>query len=124
MPRSFVWGLYVDDLGDGYAVKVDADYFADSRRGWGAVDPTTVPQLPRGWLPRKVFGYDEEGRSNMAIAATVDAPIWTGEVSTFVVYGADQLAHFVDIVTRFREKRLPSNSFIDSLRSRMERQKL
>jgi hypothetical protein len=107
--RGFVWAGYIDDLGAVWAVKVDADYAADPARGWQTVDPTAVPQLPRGWLTRAVFGLDEVGRAIRATAASTSSAIWSGTVSTFSFYASDQVAHTASIIERRAERRLPRN---------------
>jgi hypothetical protein len=110
MARGRSWNLYVDDLGALWAVLVDVDYAADPDRGWTAVDPTVVAQLPRGWLPRKVVGLDSLGNQILAIAATTAAPIWSGAVATFSFFATDQLAHDATIIGRRSERRLPRTS--------------
>jgi hypothetical protein len=106
MTRGFVWASYIDDQAVAYAVRVDADYFADLDRGWTPGDPLNQPQLARGWKPRRVLGLDEDGNLVHALAGSVDAPIWNGDAPTFTFNGTDQLPHTARIIARQSEKRL------------------
>jgi hypothetical protein len=106
MPRGRIWGAYVDDDGNIWAVRVDADTADDQNRGWSQVIDPTVPQLARGWLPRKVFGYDSTGRRHEAIVATTDAALWTGAANAFFVETTDAQLVQVDVIGRLEERRL------------------
>ena len=106
MARGFSWGLYVDNDGNGWAVKVDSDYLLDPDRGWVEVLDASTPQLPRGWKPRKVIGFDDQGNRRTAIAATTDAPIWALSVGTFTIEASDQTSQLVTITGRLEERQL------------------
>ena len=90
MARGFVWGVYVDDAGDSWALRVDADAAAEVGRGWAAPAPPGTLLWPKYWRPRRVVGLDPTGRSQSAIVATTTADLWTNGVSSFVVETTDQ----------------------------------
>ena len=103
MARGFVWAEYLTDDGVTYALRVDADEAADPIRGWTVVqDVATVP-LPRGWLPRVVIGTDENGHPRSTRVSSVDAPLWVGDVTSFVIEGSDQLSHECQVIGRKQE---------------------
>lgn len=104
MPRGFVWGVYLDDLGVAWRLRVDADYATHAERGWVEANPEAVDPLPRQWVPRRVVGVDDEGRRRAAVVATTSAELWTGAVSTFEIEGSDQLPHAV-VVTELNGER-------------------
>lgn len=106
MPRGFVWGIYVDDLGGSWAMRVDADYAADADRGWITDGVSGLPPFPRMWSPRRVIGIDETGREQQAIAATLAAAIWTGLVPTFVFTANDGFLRVADITGKRAERRV------------------
>lgn len=93
MPRGREWGEYIDDRGAVFALRVDADYFADPDRCWASVDPETTPAFPRGRKPRQVRGIDDEGVIARAVVPRVTCPLWTGAQREFLFYGMDQLPH-------------------------------
>jgi len=80
---GFSWLAYGSDDGRTYALKVDDDLVADPGRGWAVAATEADPQYPRGWTPRAVIGMSAEGALRWAIIATLDAPLWTGELDTF-----------------------------------------
>ena len=84
MPRSPVWGVYVDDDSNAWALLLDGDYFLDPVRGWDSAEGLGLSPLPRGWRPRQVKGIDADGRSRYAIVPSVTAPLWVGEATSFV----------------------------------------
>lgn len=88
MSRGFVWGVYVDDQGGSWAKRVDADQLEDPNRGW-TVAPAGLSPLPREWLARRVEGVDETGRKQSTVVGSLEAPLWTGAVGTFVVEAND-----------------------------------
>lgn len=98
--------MYQDDNGQPYALKVDADYAAQPERGWVVVDPTSLPQFPRGWRARAVLGLDEEGRSASALIANLEAELWQGLVQVFTFNGTDELPHVASVIGRRSENRL------------------
>jgi hypothetical protein len=108
--RGLVWAVYIDDDGRSWSRRVDADQVDDPGRGWSSEDVTNWLPLPRGWLPRKVRGLDEEGRTGFAVVASVEAPLWTGAQSTFTIEGTDQLPHEAIVVERFAERQVLSKA--------------
>lgn len=104
--RGFLWAVYVDDNGQNWARRVDADQVEDPGRGWTQDGVESWTTLPRGWLPRRVRGLDDEGREGFAVVATVDSPLWTGSQTTFTIEGSDQLPHTAQVVEYFAEKRV------------------
>jgi len=104
--RGFVWAIYVDDGGRSWTKRVDADQVEDPGRGWSQDAVADWPPLPRGWLPRKVRGLDEEGREGFAVVARLDAPLWVGTQASFTVEGSDQLPHEAVVIERFAEKQV------------------
>ena len=105
MPRGFVWAVYVDDDGGQWGLLVDADYVQDADRGWITDGAETLFPMPRQWLPRKVIGIDELGRTQYAIAGSLAAAIWTGLVPTFVFTANDGISRVADITGRLQERR-------------------
>lgn len=103
MLRGFVWGEYQTNDGTAFALQVDANYLAMPERGWVAATTGEFP-LPRGWIPRRVFGIDDLGRVQFAIAATLAADIWTGVASTFTILGTDDAPHTCTIFKRVDER--------------------
>lgn len=104
MSRGYVWGLYESDDGNTYALRVDADYAAQSERGWAYPAPSGTPVYPRGWSPRKVVGLDENGHPRHAIVATVAADLWTGVASTFTISGTDETEHTCTVIRSLGER--------------------
>lgn len=107
MARGFQWGIYVDDLGGQWRLRVDRDYLADADRGWIPADDLSLPPLPRMWRPRFVIGIDESGRQQRATAASLAAAVWIGlvPVFTFETTGQEQTLAVADIIGRFAEVR-------------------
>jgi hypothetical protein len=105
MPRGQLWGLYWDDTGRPWALRVDMDYAADPSRGWTIAEAGTFP-LPRAWKPRRVVGWDDSGRIRSTVVARTDAPLWLGEVTEFLIEGSDQLDHIVHVTGRMEERRV------------------
>ena len=106
MPRGRGWYAYIDDNGLTWAVRVDRDYAADPGRGWVSLEDPSVPQLARGWLPRRVFGHSSDGVLYTTRVATTDAPLWTGAQATFQVETTDQLLVDVQVIGRHQERRV------------------
>jgi len=107
MPRGFVWAVYETDDGRLFGLRVDADLVAQGDRGWLTVGADLTNPLPRGWLPRRVRGIDTDGNIRYARAGRLDAPIWVGSVSTFLVQGSDGLPRAATIVGRQGERAPP-----------------
>jgi hypothetical protein len=105
MPRGFVWGAYIDDAGQTWRLRVNADYALEAARGWTEVQPPDVAPLPRGWLPRKVVGVDELGARRSAIVARLDAALWTGGTASFLLEGSDQSFHVCTVTGSLEERR-------------------
>jgi hypothetical protein len=104
MPRGFVWAYYASDDGRTYALQVDADYAAVSARGWTYPAAHGTYVYPRGWMPRKVIGLDEDGHPREAVVGTVTADLWTGVATTFTVNGTDGAPHTCTVFDRRQER--------------------
>jgi hypothetical protein len=102
--RGYVWGQYVSDDGNTYALRVDADYHAMTDRGWSTPAASGTPVYPRGWTPRKVLGLDELGHPRFAVIADVSAPLWTGASGTFVINASDESEHTCTVIQRRGER--------------------
>src|SRR5215469_7662687 len=103
MPRGFVWAAYFSDDGRQFALRVDADEAQQPERGWTVIDDVATVPFPRGWLPRRVRGIDENGHPRSTRVATTDADLWTGVVGVFTIEGSDQLMHQVTVLGRDQE---------------------
>lgn len=104
MPLGFVWAVYTTDDGRAFGLRVDRDLVSQGDRGWVTAGAELTVPFPRGWLPRRVRGIDTDGNIRYARAGRLDAPIWTGAVSTFLVQGSDQVARLATIVGRQGER--------------------
>ena len=105
MPRGYVWGVYIDDNANLWRLRVNADYFEETARGWVAADPSAIVPLLRLWKPRCVLGVDEEGRQRRAIVAWLGADLWTGSESVFQIEGTDQTFHPCTVISFQSERR-------------------
>lgn len=105
--RGFVWAIYIDDDGNRWLMRVDADYFIDPDRGWTAAEPEDVLLWPQGWRPREVEGLEESGVSQRARVGSVDAPLWTRSATTFTVNASDQTAVVATVFRYWHERRRP-----------------
>lgn len=105
MSRGFIWAEYVTDDGQPFALKVDADYFFEPARGWSASATSDSLPLPRGWKPRRVWGYDAAGNRQSAVVSTVLADLWTGVTTVFGVEANDNTVKSVTVVGRWQEQR-------------------
>jgi hypothetical protein len=103
VPRGFRWASYVTDDGTLYATKVDADYFDQVERGWSNDGVELLPVLPRGALPRRVVGIDEQGDRRYAICASTDADLWVGLVDAFTFEANDNELQLATVVGRQQE---------------------
>jgi len=104
LPRGFVWRRYTTDDGVQYATRVDADYAAETARGWPAASAAGLPVFPLEGLKRKVFGLDPLGNRRTAVVASIDAPLWTGAASTFNLEANDNTVVVVQVIGRFAEQ--------------------
>jgi hypothetical protein len=107
MPRGFVWAVYRDDDGTPWAVQADRDYVAQASRGWSTDGVDLLPPLPRRWRPRRVVGFDDSGRTQVAIVASVEADLWTGTATTFDVEASDQSTVTATVLKSQGERRVP-----------------
>jgi hypothetical protein len=103
---TFMWQLYTSDDQRLYAVRVHEYHVAMPERGWLLEASEGALQYPQGWTPRHVIGLSLEGRNIKAIAATTDAPIWSGAVSDFQFLDGNGDFQVATIITRVRERRL------------------
>lgn len=106
--RGFEWMIYTDDLGERWLMRVDADYAADPDRGWAERTSGDTLIWPQGWRPREVEGIEAEGRTQRTRVGHVNAPLWTREVTTFLVNASDELPVAATVFRYWAEKRLPS----------------
>jgi hypothetical protein len=86
---GFIWGRYVSDDGNTYALRVDADYHAMVERGWDVPADSATIVYPRGWRPRYALGLDAAGHPRRAVVASVVASLWVGSVTTFTIRASD-----------------------------------
>jgi len=105
--RGFEWAIYVDDNGNRWLMRVDADYYADPDRGWTARTEGDVLIWPQGWTPRAVEGVEAEGFRQRTRVGSVSAPLWTRAVTTFLVNASDALPVAVVVNRYLAEKRSP-----------------
>lgn len=106
--RGFEWAIYTDDLDRRWLMKVDADYYADPDRGWSA--PTSEDNLiwPQGWRPRVVEGVEDSGTTQRTRVGSLTAPLWTREVTSFVVNASHELPVSVTVIRYLSESRTPA----------------
>lgn len=97
-------GSYHTDGGTEYKTEVDRDRFAVASFSWAA--PSGVlPQMPRGFKPRRVVGISgTSGRRGTAIVPVTTADIWTGVATTFDVEADDATIDTMTVTQRFAEK--------------------
>jgi len=103
MTRGFVWGVYIDDSGQPWAKRVDADQVDDPDRGW-TLAPGGMFPFPREWLARRVQGIDDTGRTQVVVVATLDAPLWTGAATAFTVEANDGTLVVAQVIGRLGER--------------------
>jgi hypothetical protein len=103
MSRGFTWCVYVDDLDRQWALRVDADEALDPIRGWGAAAGLGLVPLPRGWKPRRVWGYDAVGNLRETRVATTTCDLWTGAATVFQIEANDNTLVDVTRVGTFAE---------------------
>jgi len=104
MPRGRARAIYVTDSGQAWWLWVDRDSIADTSRGWTLAPPGASSPLGRQFLPRRVIGVDDLGHTRYTRIATVQAPLWTGGVSTWTYEGTDRLPHVATVVGRQEER--------------------
>lgn len=104
--RGFTWCVYVDDIATPWAIRVDADHMLDPGRGWSTDGVGSLVPLPRLWRPRRVVGIDLDGRTQSAVVASVDAPLWTGVAVEFEVEANDNTVTSATVIARQAETRL------------------
>ena len=57
--------------------------------GWVSAAGLGLLPLPRGWRPRRVYGYDPTGNRRETRVASTAAALWTGAASTFAIEASD-----------------------------------
>lgn len=102
--RGYLASEYLDDGGTPWKLLVDADYAQDPARGWTTGAIPGLPPFPRLWIPRRVVGIDETGRRVETRVASVDAPLWTGEVLSFWVHASDGGLYNATVIRKIRER--------------------
>src|SRR5262245_44512560 len=90
MPRGRRRCIYHTDTDKLFWLWVDADSVSDPNRGWVEMSPNQLDPLPRGWLPRRVFGVDPLGKTQRVRVASVSAPLWTGSAQTWQFEASDR----------------------------------
>ena len=105
--RGFEWAIYVDDNDNRWLMRVDADYYADPDRGWLARTSADVLIWPQAWLPRAVEGVEAEGFRQRTRVGSVSAPLWTREVTTFLINASDALPVAVAVTRYLGERATP-----------------
>ena len=106
--RGFEWAIYLDDDGNRWLMRVDADYYADSDRGWSARTSEDTLIWPQGWLPRAVEGVEDGGVRQRTRVGSTTAPLWTRAVTSFVVNASDEAPVAVSVTHYIAEVRQPS----------------
>jgi hypothetical protein len=96
---------YLDDDGVPWLLRVRAEYALDVNRGPWVAAPPGLPPFPRLRRARRVVGIDPLGRVQYAIAASLNAPIWTGAVTAFVFRAGDGFTYAAIITGRQGERR-------------------
>ena len=102
--RGRLWAVYVSDDQVAYAVRELDVYIDQVERGWTTAGVNGLVPLPRGWLPRRVFGVDADGNRRTALVASLGAALWTGVTTAFQVIGSDLQLHEVTVVGRAMER--------------------
>jgi len=106
--RGFEWAVYLDDDGNRWLMRVDADYYADPDRGWSARTSEDVLIWPQGWLPRSIEGVEATGFRQRTRIGSLAAPLWTGSVTTFSINASDALPVACVAFRYLGEQRRPS----------------
>jgi hypothetical protein len=102
-----VWATYYDDLENPWAIRVNASYAEMVERGWNTANVDLLFPLPRQYVPRKVFGYDDDGNRRFAVIGHVEALVWTGQSSTFAIIANNGATALVHVAGRYSERRPP-----------------
>jgi len=105
--RGFEWAIYIDDDSNRWLMRVDADYYADPDRGWFARTSEDVLIWPQAWQPRVVEGIESTGTRQRTRIGSLSAPLWTREVTSFVVNASDELPTSATVIRYLQEKRAP-----------------
>jgi len=105
--RGFEWAIYTDDNDNRWLMQVDADYFADPDRGWSSRTAEDTLIWPQGWQPRVIEGIEAEGTRQRTRIGSLTAPLWTREVTSFVVNASDALPVAVAVIRYWSEQRRP-----------------
>lgn len=106
--RGFEWMIYTDDDGNRWLLRVDADYAADTDRGWAERGLDDVLIWPQGWKPRLVEGLEASGRRQQTRVGHLAAPLWTGAATSFVTIGSDTLPVAVAVTRWLSERKTPA----------------
>jgi len=106
--RGFEWAIYLDDNGNRWLMRVDADYYADPDRGWSARTSEDVLIWPQGWRPREVEGVEDTGMLQRTRVGSPDAPLWTREVTSFVVNASGELPVSAAVIRYHGERTTPA----------------
>lgn len=85
---------------------VDADSIGDPNRGWEEIGPNVLSFAPRGFLPRKMVGVDETGRTRTTRVGRLDCNLWTFAVREWQLEGSDGARHTVSALSRMAERQL------------------
>lgn len=105
--RGFEWAIYIDDDGNRWLLRVDADYFADSDRGWSERTAGDTQIWPQGWRPRVVQGIEADGTIHFARIGALTAPLWTRAVTSFTVNASSELPVSATVIRYLAEQRRP-----------------
>ena len=106
--RGFEWAVYTDDLDRRWLMRVDADYYADSDRGWSAPTESDTLIWPQGWRPRRIEGVEESGESHRTRIGSLTSTLWTREATFFFVNTSDGLTIAAAVTRYLGEKRSPA----------------
>lgn len=98
MPRGFEICQYIDDNGTPWRLQVDSDYAHDSDRGWVIAESPGLYPLPRGWVPRGVWGMDDTGKLFFARVGWLGARLWTGAATSFFAYDTNRDLRICEVI--------------------------
>lgn len=105
--RGYTWCVYEDDFGRLWGLKVDSDSAQQPSRGWLTASIDTTNPFPRGWLPRQVVGVDAVGHTRSTRIGRLDAALWTGSASSWVMETNDGQLVSVTVTARVAERTTP-----------------
>lgn len=103
---AYTWCEYETDSGALVLVRVGPAALSDAGRGWLPTDNPALPQLARGWLTRKVYGFLENGNRRTAAVASTSADLWTGAQTFFWVLQQDGQLHEALVTGKVAERAL------------------